>query len=118
MLGKGVFRGRSMLPILVVKARLLRGAWVRALAVLLSGALGGALAFQRGQGPTGAGAIGAASVRPAPGPVASVSGLGAAPPERAANEADQACLARRAALWQVPEVALPSVDAPQLRAQL
>ena len=40
-----------MLQILVVKARLLRGVWVHALAVLLSSALGGALAFQRIRGP-------------------------------------------------------------------
>jgi len=106
-----------MLPILVVKARLLRGAWVRALAVLLSGALGGALALQRGQGPRGAGATGAARALPAPGPVASLSVRPVAQ-ERAEDEADQACLARRAALWQLPEVTLPSVDAPELRAQL
>ena len=51
-----------MLQILVVKARVLRGVWVRALAVLLSGALGGVLGLRRGVAP--APAVAAPALRP------------------------------------------------------
>jgi len=107
-----------MLQILVVKARLLRGVWVHALAVLLSSALGGALAFQRAQAARVAKVpVSVPSASPAHGPVALASN-GAVDAERAAAEADQACLARRAELWQRPELALPAADSPELRAQL
>lgn len=104
-----------MLQILVVKARLLRGVWVHALAVLLSSALGGALAWQRPQGRAVETATKPVGL-PALGPVEPVSDAVAA--ARAAQAADEACLARRAELWQLPELALPAVDAPELRAQL
>jgi hypothetical protein len=100
-----------MLQILAVKARLLRGVWVHALAVLLSCALGGALALQplRGSPVT-------AVVAPAPRPVV----LAAAAASNAEGDAaaDRECLARRAQLWQLPELILPQADVPALRAQL
>ena len=102
-----------MLQILVVKARLLRGAWVRALAVLLSGALGGALALHRAHPQ-------AAVAGPGRAGMAGVPALGPAQrgePEHEA-EVDRECLARRAELWKRPELALPATDAPDLRAQL
>ncbi len=99
-----------MLQILVVKARLLRGAWVRALAVLLSGALGGAVALHRAHAQTGiAGRVAALGV-PARGPAR------LAEPEH--EPADRECLARRAELWKQSQLALPATDAPELRAQL
>lgn len=108
-----------MLQILVVKARLLRGLCLRAFAVLLSGALGGALAWQhaRSLAAAGQGARTGARVAPALGPVAPLSD-GAATTDLVAGVGDQACLARRAELWQQPELVLPAVDAPELRAQL
>lgn len=104
-----------MLQILVVKARLLRGVWVHALAVLVSSALGAALAFQHVRGVAGGAPAAKSGAAPAPGPVGPVSGVAAADDWA---EADQACLARRAELWQQPELPLPPVDAPELRAQL
>ena len=99
-----------MLQILVVKARLLRGVWVHALAVLLSSALGGVLALSRVRGGGPAHAVAA----PAPRPVVAVSAASA----DADAAADRECLARRAQLWQRPELILPQADAPALRAQL
>ena len=98
-----------MLQILVVKARLLRGVWVRALAVLLGSALGGALGLQRVRGVAPAQAVGA----PALGPVVLVSTAASAD-----EAADRECLVRRAQLWQLPELILPQADVPALRAQL
>lgn len=108
-----------MLQILVVKARLLRGVWVRALAVLLSGALGGVLAFQRSRAAAGVTAVPASGRRivPAHGPVRRITDE-SAEGDRAAAAADRACLARRAELWKLPELALPASDDPELRAQL
>jgi hypothetical protein len=108
-----------MLQILAVKARLLRGVWVRALAVLLSSTLGGVLALQRVRGP---GVLAAAPVSarvgdPAGGPVVPVSDQ-AEERERATTASDRGCLAQRAELWNRPEVVLPAADTPALRAQL
>jgi len=100
-----------MLQILVVKARLLRGVWVRALAVLLSSALGGALAVQRAR--AGAGAPARAIAAPALRPVGPISATPSVD-----DAADRECLARRAELWQRPELILPPADVPALRAQL
>ena len=95
-----------MLQILVVKARVLRGVWPHALAVLLSGALGCALAFQRTRG-----AAAPRAAAPARRPVEAVAAA-------VASDADRECLARRAELWKLPELTLPLADAPLLRAQL
>ena len=95
-----------MLQKLVVKARLLRGAWARTLVVLLGGALGAALGLAR----VGAVAGQAPSTAPAAGPA--VAARAEAP------DADRACLAQVAQLAALPELALPVVDMPELRAQL
>ncbi len=97
-----------MLQILVVKARPLRGVWVQALAVLLSSALGGALAFQQTDRETAQ----RAAYAPARGPVAFV------PVSGAEADGDRECLARLAELGTLPELILPAADAPELRAQL
>lgn len=99
-----------MLQILVVKARLLRGVWVHALAVLLSSGLGGALAFQRLR----ASSVAKTAATPAARPVGAVSVDAAA----SAAENDRECLALREAVWKEPALALPPTAAPELRAQL
>lgn len=99
-----------MLQILVVKARLLRGVWVHALAVLLSSGLGGALALQRMRAVSGV----KAAVAPAGRPVDLVPVDAAS----AAAESDRECLALHEAVWKEPDLALPPTAAPELRAQL
>ncbi|HXK19893.1 MAG TPA: hypothetical protein VNG33_18915 [Polyangiaceae bacterium] len=95
-----------MLQILVVKARLMRGAWRRALVVLLGGALGAALAFHR---LSERGHVGLSLV-PAPGP---------ARLSRAESpDIDRQCLAQVAELSSLPALTLPVTDSPELRAQL
>ncbi|HEX2869694.1 MAG TPA: hypothetical protein VHP33_00530 [Polyangiaceae bacterium] len=95
-----------------MKARLLRGVWVHALAVLLSSGLGGALAFQRIRGFSAA--------KPAATPAARPVAAGAvdAAAVAAASDGDSDCLALREAVWKEPVVALPPTAAPELRAQL
>ncbi|HKY37096.1 MAG TPA: hypothetical protein VJN18_14215 [Polyangiaceae bacterium] len=100
-----------------MKARVLRGARARTLAVLLSSALGGVLGWQRlaqlggtvqeqaRRGSLGAApALSAAASRSAPGP----------DPEQGA--AEQKCLAAREGLHDL--VSLPRVNEPALRAHL
>src|SRR6185436_2705096 len=93
---------RSMLQILVVKARLLRGACLCALVVLLAATLG----------PDQFGGLGrhAQSVVPAARPAFSNR---TAPPD-----AERQCQVLLAELARLPELALPGVDTPELRAQL
>jgi hypothetical protein len=98
-----------MLQILVVKARLLRGARVRTLAVLACAVLGGLVAWQRLPRPGQA--VAGASAAPPPPP-------SAVPARGAAWLADQQCRAAREAALTAPGVPLPAVDSPELRAQL
>ena len=95
-----------MLQILVVKARLLRGVWLRALVVLLGGVLGAAFGLHR------LGALGRQALRGAPAARPAFASR-AEPPD-----ADRRCLAELAELANLPELTLPAVDAPELRAQL
>jgi hypothetical protein len=109
-----------MLQILVVKARLLRGAWARTLAITVVGAaLGGLSAWERL--PRAASAVAptpaAASAAGAP-PAAAALRAPAAAAREEARAAEQRCLAARAAVAGLPGVALPAVDGPELRAQL
>ena len=99
------FPGRSMLQISVVKARLLRGVWLRALVVVLGGALGAALACQQ------------LSVRRA-GQSAVPAARPVGPRRVAEHDLDGPCLAQAAELAKLPALALPASDAPELRAQL
>jgi hypothetical protein len=95
-----------MLQILVVKARLLRGVWLRAFVVLLGGALGATLGLHR------IAALGShrphvvPALRPVPAALAETP------------DADRQCLAQAAQLADLPELVLPATDAPELRAQL
>jgi hypothetical protein len=98
-----------MLQILVVKARLLRGVWLRALAVLFGSALGGFLALPHLRGVSPAKAVAPPAARPVTAVPVSASGDEAA---------ERECLERRARVWQRPELILPPADVPALRAQL
>jgi hypothetical protein len=95
-----------MLQILVVKARLLRGAWLRALVVLLGAVLGATLGVQR------ISALARQAPRHAP-------ALRPVPASRTETpNADRQCLAQAARLADLPELTLPATDTPELRAQL
>lgn len=104
-----------MLQILVVKARLLRGKWPRALTVLAGGALGAALALGRARGQL----LGVPPHSPAPHaltpPPAAVA---VAPATSAEAAAERACLAESAAVLAAKPLALPPSASPELRAQL
>jgi hypothetical protein len=98
-----------MLQILVVKARPLRGAWTRTLAIAVVGAtLGGLSAWQRLPRA-------ASPVAPAP---ASALRPGPFVAQDETRAAEQQCVAARNAIAALPGVALPAVDQPELRAQL
>ena len=100
------FPARSMLQISVVKARLLRGAWRRALVVLLGAALGATFGLER---------LGARSSRaPSVGPAVRPAFTSRAEPPNAERQ----CLLELAELAKLPESTLPAVDVPELRAQL
>lgn len=101
-----------MLQISVVKARLLRGPRSRALAVVLSGALGGFLAWQRMP-------QGERDVKRRVAALEVGSSVPAPPLElEPARAAENACLQARAELASAPELALPRVNVPDLRVQL
>ena len=106
-----------MLQILVVKARLLRGAWARTLAVVLSGALGGFWAWQRlpvaEHRPERAVSAGRVA---SPGPSAARSVARVTPNETL--EAERQCLAAHAQVLELGGPTLPAVNEPELRAQL
>ena len=93
-----------MLQILVVKARLLRGAWARTLVVLLGGVLGGVVGLQRLRAHGNA-----VSRAPAPRPALAV---------HAEPDLDADCLAEQARVAGLADVTLPPTDLPELRAQL
>ncbi len=97
------FLGLSMLQISGVKARLLSGVSVRALAVVLGGSLGAAFAFQR------------LGVNPNPRTLEAPRPPRLAPP---APDLQVVCAARAAELARAPAEPLPVVDTPELRAQL
>jgi hypothetical protein len=102
-----------MLQILVVKARLLRGKWLRALTVLAGGALGAALAFGRARGHA------PVTVPLSPAPRALTPRSAAVPPPTPAEvDAERACRAESEALLAVKPLALPPSASPELRAQL
>jgi hypothetical protein len=108
-----------MLQILMVKARPLRGVRARTLAVLLSAALGGFLAWERLP------RVGGGVLTRAPGPALAAAGHAAQGRPAAARDeaalAERQCLAARGALAAQPappDQALPAVNQPELRAQL
>jgi hypothetical protein len=113
-----------MLQISVVKARLLRGARARMLAVLLSGALSGFLAWQRlsmapssAPAPAGPGA-GLLDTPRAPAELQAAQARIALQAAQARVEAERQCLAARDGLGSQPALPLPPVSEPELRAQL
>ncbi|HYP90910.1 MAG TPA: hypothetical protein VEQ59_22240 [Polyangiaceae bacterium] len=92
----------------------MRGVWPRLLTVLLAASIGAALAFGRSR---------LSSSHRADGPFGSARrpvARTALPPYAGLelDEADRACLGRRAALAQQPQLQLPPLDQPELRAQL
>jgi len=96
----------------MVKARPLRGTWRRALAVLLAGALGGALALGR-LWRSERGAAGTTGARGVP-----ALGRAADPLRRAEREAERSCATQMDELSSGREIDLPPSDMPALRAQL
>jgi hypothetical protein len=100
-----------MLQILVVKARVLRDGWARALMVLLGSAVGGAAALSHlAPAPAPANRV------PAAAPSAAPVKKSAAEDEGAAADAD--CRAQLSAVSALPARRIPAVDEPALRAQL
>jgi hypothetical protein len=97
-----------MLQISVVKARVLRGGWVRALMVLLGAAVGGAGALSQ---PRPASDARSPSVTPA-----AIAAKLATRDEAATADAD--CALQLAAIGQLPALASPAANAPALRAHL
>jgi hypothetical protein len=98
-----------MLQISMVKARVLRDGWVRALMVLLGTAVGGAAAFSHVRPAH-------ESRAPAAAPPAVVVTKSAVGDEAAAADAD--CRAQLAAVGALPAQPIPAANEPPLRAHL
>ncbi|HYQ14565.1 MAG TPA: hypothetical protein VEQ58_02370 [Polyangiaceae bacterium] len=101
-----------------MKARSLRGVWARALLVVLGAGVGAGLALGRVRLTGDQRWLGASTPAQRPVAAAAVEHGAAAEARAELDEADRSCLARRAALAQLPELLLPPLDRPELRAQL
>jgi hypothetical protein len=98
-----------MLQILVVKARVLRDGWLRALMVLLGGAVGGAAAFSH---------VWPAHESRAPGAALPAAATTKSAVADEAAAADAACRAQLAAVASLPARPIPVANEPPLRAHL